>query len=134
MSDEATLAAQAVEYLGPYLQKAGAKAAGKLGGAAADGALKLLGFFKDKLKGEAPRAALADLEAAPEDADNQADLRKQLAKALAADTALCDELARLLAGLPAPAVDQDITITGDDNTAIQASGSHIKITTGGRDA
>ena len=80
MSDEATLAAQAVEYLGPYLQKAGAKAASKLGGAAADGALKLLEFLKDKLVGEAPRGAHADLEAAPADGVDQADVRKQMAR------------------------------------------------------
>ena len=102
MIGEELLAAKAVEYLLPYLSEAVKGAAGKLGGAAVDGAVKLLGTLKDSLAGEEDKAALADLEAAPEDADNQADLRKRLKQALAADPAFRDELAALLDKLPPP--------------------------------
>jgi len=56
---------------------------------------KLFGWAKAKLTGRAGEA-VEDLRAAPEDEDNQADLRKQLAKALAASPELLAELRALL--------------------------------------
>ncbi len=132
MIGEELLAAKAVDYLLPYLGEAAKSTAGKLGGAAVDGAVKLLTYLKGKLSGEAEKTAIADLEAAPEDADNQADVRKRLKRALAADPAFRDELAALLDKLPPPSTTQTMTTTGNDNTGVQASGSNISITTGGR--
>ena len=129
---EDLLSAKAIEYLLPYLSEAAKGAAGKLGGAAVDGSLKLLGYLKSKLSGEEQQTAIADLEAAPEDTDNQADLRKRLNRALAADPAFRDELAALLDKLPPPSTKQTMTLTGNDNIGVQASGSNITtITTGG---
>lgn len=118
MIGEELLAAKVVEYLLSYLTEAAKSAAGKVGGAAVDGALKLLGCLKVKLSSEGDKAALADLETNPEDADNQADLRKRLKRALAADPAFREELAALLDKLPPPATNQTMTVTGDDNTAV----------------
>ncbi len=94
MIGEEPIAAKAVEYLPPYLGEAAKSAAGKLGGAAVDGAVTLLGYLKGKLSG--------------------------------------DELAALLDKLPPPSTKQTMTLTGDDNTGIQASGSDITVITGGR--
>jgi hypothetical protein len=92
---EEPIAAKAVEYLPPYLGEAAKSAAGKLGGAAVDGAVKLLGYLKGKLSGDEEKAALADK-------------------------------------LPPPSTKQTMTLTGDDNTGVQASGSNITVITGGR--
>jgi len=69
-----------------------AKGVGKEAAAATG---KLLGWAAAKLSGRAAEA-VADLRAAPEDEDNQADLRKQLAKALAASPDLLADLRALL--------------------------------------
>jgi hypothetical protein len=130
MIGEELLAAKAVEYLLPYLGEAVKGAAGKLGETAVDGALKLLDYLKGKLSSEDEKAAIADLEAAPQDADNQADLRHRLKRALAADPEFREELETLLSKMPPPLTSQTMTITGSDNTSVQASGNNISITTG----
>src|SRR4051794_28254964 len=93
--DPISLAAAAVAVLSPYLAKAGEGAAKKLGEEAVDGAGKLLGWMRAKLGGGA-KEALEELATTPGDQDNQAVLRKQLAKALQADPALAAELQAML--------------------------------------
>jgi len=86
--DPVSLAAAAVAVLSPYLVEGGKEAA-------KTAAKDLYTWLKDKLTGRAAEA-LDDLEKAPASEDNQADLRKQLAKALEADPQLREELRRLL--------------------------------------
>jgi len=87
-----------------------AKGVGKEAAAATG---KLLGWAKAKLSGRAADA-VADLRAAPGDEDNQADLRKQLAKALAASPDLLADLRALLPEATAggTTINQNLTGTG----------------------
>jgi hypothetical protein len=88
--DPGTIAAGVVAFLSPYLVEAG-KSAAKKGGEALMTALERR--FKDK---PVPETALEDLKADPQDPDNQAALRKELKKSLAADADFLAELAKLL--------------------------------------
>ena len=63
----ATLAATAVGYLVPYLAVAGKEGAKKVGGVAADGALRLLGFPEEHTSGAEAKKVLAEVEAQPTD-------------------------------------------------------------------
>jgi len=88
--DPATIANTVVAFLTPYLAKGGEAVARKAGEA-------LVGALERRFKGQpVPQTALEDLKTDPEDADNQAALRKELRKALAADDEFLAELARLL--------------------------------------
>lgn len=115
------LATTAVATLSPYLVKMGESAAETLGESSVEGAGKLLGWMKSKLTGRA-QEALADLEAAPADDGNRADLTKQIRKALEADPALAAELAALL---PAEASGDMVTAiaSGDNSVANAVKGS-----------
>ncbi|HTW28075.1 MAG TPA: hypothetical protein VME92_13170 [Acetobacteraceae bacterium] len=120
--DPLTLASAAVAALAPYFAKAGEGAAKKMGEEAVDAGGRLLGWMRDKLGGRA-QAALDDLAADPGSEDNAADLRKQLAKTLAANPALADELRALL---PAGAAGGDTmtqTVSGPGAKAAQIKGS-----------
>ncbi|WP_372396929.1 hypothetical protein ABMY26_22835 [Azospirillum sp. HJ39] len=85
----------AVDALSPYLTEAGKEAAKAVGKEVAGQGFKLLGWMRDKLTGRGAEA-LAELEQAPADADNQGDVRKQLTKLLTDNPALLDELRALL--------------------------------------
>jgi len=67
------------------------------------------------------------LRAAPQDEDNQADLRKQLKKALADNPALVSELADWLKQAQQVqaqlGVTQNSTVMGDGNNVFQIAGS-----------
>jgi hypothetical protein len=86
--DPATLATAATAVLTPYLIEASKGAAKKLGEETGG---KLFAWLSKTLTGGA-KEALDDLESTPDDTDNQAVLRKQLAKLLAADPFLAKEL------------------------------------------
>ncbi|EWY36742.1 hypothetical protein N825_25245 [Skermanella stibiiresistens SB22] len=90
MMDPVSLATAAVAVLSPYLVEGGkevTKTAGK----------DLYAWIKGRFTGPVPVAeAMDDLEANPTLEDNRADLRKRLAKALAADPSLVEELKALL--------------------------------------
>jgi phage shock protein A len=94
--DPITLSAAAVAALSPYLAKAGEKLAESAGEAAWKGASRLYDALKRRVKGTAAEAPLADLEAEPDESDNQADLRKALRRLLADDPTFAAELAALL--------------------------------------
>ncbi len=130
--ETATLAATAVGYLTPYLAEAGKEGAKRVGGAAADGAVRLLGFLRDKLRGTEGEKALAEVEAQPADQLNHAVLQKHLRDRLAADPALRDELRALVEALPEPSADQRMAIQGNQNVGVQAAGSGINVNVGGR--
>jgi hypothetical protein len=117
MIDAIAAAASAVGFLTPALAEIGKGAAGKLGGT---GVEALLAWLRAKTTGRA-KEALEDLEKHPDSGDNQADLRKQLAKLLTDDPALLAELAALL---PAAKSDERMVqnITGSNNKAAQVKG------------
>ena len=127
----ATLAATAVGYLAPYLAEAGKEGAKRIGGAAADGAVRLLGFLRDRLRGTDGETALAEVEAQPADPLNQAVLQKHLRDRLAADPGFRDELRGLVEALPAPTAEQRMAIQGDQNVGVQAAGRGINVNVGG---
>jgi len=119
----AAYAATTVSAIAPYLTEAARGAAKKVG---EEGAVKLLGWLREKLTGRA-KEALDDLEKAPEAEDFQADLRKQLVKLLEANP---DLLAELRALLPAAtgAADQSMHQTlGAEAKGSQIRGSKNKV-------
>lgn len=89
----------------------------------------LLDFLKAKLTPEGGGKALADLEQAPDDADNQADLRKRLKQVLAADPDFRKELADRLAEVPAvgKTVNQTADVKGNQNVINQIAGSNNRV-------
>src|SRR4051812_35565891 len=113
--DPVTLASTAVALLSPYLAKAGEGAAKKIGEDAVETGGKLLGWVRARLDGRA-KEALDDLTHKPDSEDNQADLRKQLAKALEANPTLAAELHAIL---PADAA-------GTDSMSQNVSGAGAK--------
>jgi tetratricopeptide (TPR) repeat protein len=129
MIDVSSLATACVAAMVPCFSEAGKAVATKLGEATVAGAERVVNLVRGKLTRPEQQQALADLEAAPEDPDNQADVRKKLKQALAEDEGFCKELAELLEALPKGG-DQTMKIAGDQNVGAQASGSHIKISVG----
>lgn len=125
MPIEPITAAAAAGLAAHYLGKAGDAAAGKAGQASAEAAGKLLNWMRARLTGRA-REALEDLEKAPDSELNRADLEKQLAKALAADPSLAEELRKLV---PAEAIEAGgmvQVVTGDGAKGVQIKGSGNK--------
>ena len=122
------ITAAAVALVAPYLVKMGEAAAGKVGQASVEAAGKLLGWMRAKLSGRA-REALDDLEKSPDNADNQADLRKQLAKALEADPALAEELRALIPpeAMAAGAMTQNVSGAGAKAAQVRGSGNRTTI-------
>jgi len=112
--DPVTIATGVVAFLSPYLVEAG-KSAAKKGGEALMAALERR--FKDK---PVPETALKDLKTDPQDPDNQAALRKELKKSLAADADFLAELAKLLeeAKAEAPAAFTQVTVRGSGAAAV----------------
>ena len=128
MLDIAALATSAVAALTPLLSQALEQGAAAAGESAVN---HVLDWFKTRVLPSGAEQALEDLRAAPQDEDNQADLRKQLKKALADNPALVSELAAWLkqaqqvqAQLGAT---QYATVTGNGNQVFQIAGSGISI-------
>jgi len=115
----------AVPYLATYLQEALKGGAKKLGEEGAGATIKLLGWLRDKLTGRA-KEALDDLEKDPSSADNQADLRKQLAKFLDENPGLLADLQALIPTKPDAGVSVTQTV-GDNSKAGQAVGDQNSI-------
>lgn len=104
----------------------------KLGAEAATAMIGAWDWLKGRLIGKRPAAeeVVSDLEAAPKEADVQAAFRQQLRKALSDDPAFAAELAERLRALPVPAVaiTQSSTQTGDGNVSTQIAGSGNQVT------
>ena len=120
--DPVTLASAAVALLSPYLAKIGEGAAKKIGEDTVETGGKLLGWMRAKLGGRA-KEALDDLAAKPGSEDNQADLRKQLVKALEADPALATELRAMLPADAAGTDSMSQNVSGAGAKASQVKGS-----------
>ena len=120
--DPVILASAAVALLSPYLAKVGEGAAKKIGEDTVEAGGRLLGWMRAKLGGRA-KEALDDLAAKPDSEDNQADLRKQLAKALEADPALAAELRAMLPADAAGTDSMSQTVSGAGAKAAQVKGS-----------
>jgi len=105
--DISGLATAAVALLSPYLVEGSKEFSKKVGAAAA--------------------GPVAELEAAPEDADNRTLLGIQLKRALKADPEFEQEIRALVQDIEtqggAP-VTQIMTVTGDNNQSYQISGSN----------
>ncbi|MFO1075031.1 MAG: hypothetical protein U1E17_20525 [Geminicoccaceae bacterium] len=108
-----------VGLVGPYLAEGGKEVA-------KSAARDVYDWLKRRLTGPAAEA-LGDVERDPASELDRADLVKRLAKALAADPALLQELAALL---PAEAKGdvQQLDQTGSFNKAVQNRGSNNTIT------
>lgn len=107
--DPMTIATGVLTVLTPFLLEGGKAAAKKAGEA-------LWATLEKRFKGSpAAETALVDLQAAPEDADNQAALRKEIRKLAEADAAFRAELEQLLmaAQAEAPGSSYYATLTGD---------------------
>jgi hypothetical protein len=91
------------------------------------GCTRLMGMLEARLTSEEQRRALADLRADPTDSDNQADLRKKLKKALAADRAFRQELQTILEQWPEGAETRSTTIATDGNIANRTSRANASI-------
>ena len=95
--ESAALATAVIAFLSPYLVKAGEKTAETLGEKLPDAVGTLWRAITTRLKGDtAAETAVKDVAEAPQDADNQAALRKELRKVCQTDTAFAEELERLL--------------------------------------
>jgi hypothetical protein len=123
-----SLATAAVAALAPYLSKAGEGAAKKIGEEAVDAGGKLLAWVRAKLSGRG-QEALDDLAAAPDSEDNQADLRKQLAKALEANPGLAEDLTGMLrtSGVNVDSMVQNVTGAGAKAAQVKGSGNTTTI-------
>ena len=128
MLDIAALATSAVAALTPLLSQALEQGAAAAGESAVN---HVLDWFKTRVLPSGAEQALEDLRAAPQDEDNQADLRKQLKKALADHPALVSELADWLKQAQQVqaqlGVTQHATVTGNGNQVFQIAGSGITI-------
>jgi hypothetical protein len=119
MIDAVAAAASAVGFITPALVEIGKGSAKKLGDTAAE---KLLAWLRTKTTGPA-QEALTDLEREPLSPDNQADLRKRLAKLLEQNPVLLEEMHALL---PVPAASGDRMeqhVHGDGAKGLQIKGS-----------
>ena len=120
---EAGLVAAAVELVRPYLKKVGEG----LGETVADESLaagrQLIDWMKEKLGGRA-REAVDDLEAAPENEDNAADLRKQLGRELEAQPQLAEEFTQLVKQDPVVSQGMNQVISGAGAKGIQNQGDN----------
>ena len=95
--DIGTLAASIVAVLAPYLAKAGEEFAKEAGKIASTKITAIYQIIKDRFHNQpVTSAALAELEAAPDDVDAQAALRLQLKKQMEADPTFADSLHQLL--------------------------------------
>src|SRR4051794_41089020 len=112
--DPVSLATAAVAVLSPYLVKGGKETA-------KTAAKDIYTWLKGKLTGRAAEA-LDDLEKTPASEDNRADLRKQLTKALEADSQLREELGRRLPEASATGV---TTQTLDQSSSTNAKAAQI---------
>lgn len=123
-----TLASTVVMALVPYLSIAGEGVAKKIGEDAVDGGEKLLGWLRAKL-GARGQEALDDLAARPDSEDNQADLRKQIQKALEADPALAQQLEALVrtGGVTADSMVQDVSGAGAKAAQVKGLGNTTTI-------
>ncbi len=125
--DPVTLAGAAVALMAPYLAEGGTELAKKVGGEAGGKIVKLYDKVKAKLTGTGAAKDLADFEQAPADQDNQGAVRKELRKALEADPAFKDELAKLVGEIRAVG-GRDVTtmianVSGEGHKVTQIKGS-----------
>ncbi len=134
LSNLPDLVQPATEFALKVLEPGYEKLKAKLGAEAATAMVGAWDWLKGRLIGKRPAAAevVSDLEATPQEADVQAAFRQQLRKALSDDPAFAAELAERLRALPVPvpavAITQSSTQTGDGNVSTQITGSSNQVT------
>jgi hypothetical protein len=117
LAEAAAAASFVVKLVAPYIAD----------GTGDDTAASVLDWLRQKLSGRA-REALTDLEADPAHDDNQADLRKQLARELEAHDDWREQLTRLLQARDVSADQMTQTLgTGAKGSQIKGSGNKVTI-------
>ena len=114
------LAGTAVTALLPLLEKAAAKGFEKLGEATAG---TLFEKLKKRLTGASAQEALDKLAKEPARASAQQAVQSSVLEALEDDPAFADELKRWLAEANARSTTQTANVQGNENVAVQISGS-----------
>jgi hypothetical protein len=94
------------------------------------GAKSVYGWLKERLSGAGGPEAIAELEQAPTDADNQAVLAGHLRKLLKASPALADELKTLLPAQAQASITQIANVSGAGARVAQVTGSGNKVDLG----
>ncbi|MBW4093535.1 MAG: hypothetical protein HIU82_20910 [Proteobacteria bacterium] len=122
MIDALATAASTVAAISPWLTEIARGAADRIGEAATN---SLLAWLRTKTTGRA-RDALAGLERQPDSADNQADLRKQLAHLLEQDPALLAELRALLSA-GGDRMEQHVTGANAKGVQIKGGGNTVTL-------
>src|SRR4051812_35134670 len=125
----AAAAATTTTALAGYLAAGATEAAKTVGKEAVEQGKRLVGWLRERLRGDA-KEALADLRTEP--SEQTAAFRQQLEASLAADPALLDGLRGLLAELPEAVRygEQKAAVVGDRNEVYQVQGSGISIRRG----
>ena len=116
----AVLASAAVTTLLPLLEKAAAKGFEKLGEATAG---TLFEKLKKRLTGASAQEALDKLAKEPARASAQQAVQSKVLEVLEDDPAFADELKRWLAEANAGGTTQTANVQGNENVAVQISGS-----------
>jgi hypothetical protein len=128
--DPVTLAGSAVALIGPYVAKGAEELAKKVGGEVGSRVVKVWDAVRGKLAG---KEALADVEEKPDDQRRWAALELQLEKALEADPAFRDAVAKLVSEIPEEkraAIRQIANVTGDRNVTTQIAGGGNQVNVG----
>ncbi len=118
--DYTAFAVAVMTFLQPFVMKGGAEAAK---GAMGEAGKEVWGWLKSKFTKPAQQAAVADLEAAPQDEVNWDALKVQLIKALRDDEAFRLELLGQLPKEVQQHITQTATVTGNGNVVTQIAGS-----------
>ena len=116
----ALLASAAVTAVLPWLEKAATKGFEKLGEAPAG---TLFEKLKKRLTGASAQEALDKLAKEPARASAQQAVQSKVLEALEDDPAFADELKRWLAEANAGGTTQTANVQGNENAAVQISGS-----------
>jgi hypothetical protein len=130
MMGVAELAGSAVALVGPYVAKGAEELAKKVGGEVGSGVKNLWNAVRAKLAG---KEALADVEAKPDDQRRWSALELQLEKALEADPAFRDAVAKLVSEIPEErraAIQQIANVTGDRTVTTQIAGGGNQVNVG----
>jgi len=135
MIEDSEFAQQVVGFLTAHAKKMAGKLTGKAADAVTGEIVEAAGHLWDKVKakltGAAAKEAVADFEAAPDDADNQAALRKEIRKAAEGDPAFATELRELVQTIEArggrDAIVQTANVEGDHSPVTQIAGSGNRV-------
>jgi len=117
--DYMAMATAVIGFLQPYVMSSGAEMAK---GALSQAGKEVWVWLKSRFTKPAQQAAVADLEAAPQDAANWEALKLQLLKALRDDEAFRQELLARLPEQVKQSITQNANVPGNSNVVVQSAG------------